>query len=1385
MRVRSAPRAPEGLCPRCLLGAGLNSDALSVGRGGDVGATMSLGSGGVLETLSATLGAVPRVLLRDTDAGLELPMVRPDREQGDDSTRYRIDGEIARGGMGAVLRGRDPDLGRDVAIKVLREDLSDNFDMVRRFVEEAQIGGQLQHPGIVPIYELGAFADRRPFFSMKLVKGHTLAALLDARKDPASDLPRFLAIFESITQTVAYAHARGVIHRDLKPSNVMVGSFGEVQVMDWGLAKVLPRGGVVDDVSAGKAPKEETVIATARSGSNDSDMSRAGSVLGTPSYMAPEQARGEVGRVDERADVFSLGSILCEILTGGPAFTGRSSGEIQRRAALGDLADSSARLDACGADAELIAMAKDCLAPEPEDRHRSAVAVADRVTAYLAGVQEKLRRAELEGVEERARRRTTTIAAAAVILLGLAGGGGYIWNQRQRAERVARTARAVDEALADAAQLRGEALAAPPGETGRWAEALSAAKRAEGLLAQGEADAPLKGRVDALLAQLETDRAAAADKARRLEADRALLAALETIRGRRAEHLDPKVSDTEYAAAFLNSGLDLDRSALAESARWLAARSEPAELAGYLDDWTYVRIKAERPEPDWRRLVAAARTADPDPWRDTLRARVAGKDPAAAAELRRLADDGKALDLQTAPSLILLARQLKDGVGDRERAARVLRRAVSRHPGEFWAQIELSNVHGLDSGTAGEMYPRPEESVRHSTAAVAIRPGSPMAHRALGIALHALGKFDEAVAEYREAMRLKPDYYKTHVSLAIGLHAQRKLDEAVAEYREAIRLKPDYEWTHIDLGGLFAERGMSNEAAAEFLEASRINPQSALARNMLGRARYLQKRYDEAIAAYREVIRIDSGDGGWYHNLGDALRGQGKLDEAVAAYRDAIRLKPGLASAYNGLGLALKAQKKTDEAIAAYRESIRLDPHDALAHSNLGNALRDKGKLDEAVAAYREAIRLRPDLATAHNGLGNALWDQKKLDEAATAYRESIRLKPDEPWAHSGLGNALRDQGKLDEAVAEYRESIRLNPDYAFAHNGLGNALRRQRKLGEAVGEYREAIRLQPDLAMAHNNLGVALGDQGKLDEAAAAYREAIRLKPDDALAHSNLGVFLMGQGKLSDAAAAYREAIRLRPDNALAHNNLADCLKEAGDLDAAMISIGEALRLEPENGVSRGTLAEILLLRGQFAEAIPALERAAERLAATGQGKMAATYKGLLPRARWLVGHGEVLKTPGAKETKALELAVRAREGGRPALAARLYEVGLAASPARADDLKAGHRHAAACAAALAGSGSDRDNPHPDDVERAEFRRLALDWLKTDLAARSRRLKTQAKAGPDVRTAPEAWREDADLAGVRDPAALAKLPGAERKDWHALWVDVDALIKQREATKL
>jgi WD40 repeat protein/serine/threonine protein kinase/tetratricopeptide (TPR) repeat protein len=373
----------------------------------------------VLRSLGNTID-LPRVVLREPMAEKDAPVVRPESPESDSDSRYQLQGEIARGGMGAILKGRDNDLGRDLAIKVLLDEHKDKPEVIQRFVEEAQIGGQLQHPGVAPVYELGQFADRRPFFSMKLVKGETLFKLLSLRENPTDDRGRLLGIFEQVCQTMAYAHSRGVMHRDLKPANIMVGAFGEVQVMDWGLAKVLPTGDVADEKKAQVKHKDASVIQTRRSTGSDTPGSvdsagsdtQMGSVIGTPAYMPPEQALGEIDQLDQRADVFGLGAILCEILTGRPPYVGQDGTAVFRLASRGKLDDAFARLQACGADAELIALTKHCLELEPADRPRDAGAIAERVTGYLQSVETKLREAELSRAAEAARAEEALHTAA-------------------------------------------------------------------------------------------------------------------------------------------------------------------------------------------------------------------------------------------------------------------------------------------------------------------------------------------------------------------------------------------------------------------------------------------------------------------------------------------------------------------------------------------------------------------------------------------------------------------------------------------------------------------------------------------------------------------------------------------------------------------------------------------------------------------------------------------------------------------------------------------------------------------------------------------------------------------------------------------------------------
>jgi len=225
--------------------------------------------------------------------------------------------EVGRGGMGVVYRARDLALGREVAVKVLHERYAADGSPARRFLDEARITGQLQHPGIPAVHAVGALPDGRPFLAMKLIKGRTLDDRLKGRADPAAGLGELLVVFEAVCQAVAYAHSRGVIHRDLKPQNVMVGAFGEVQVMDWGLAKVLAE----RDADGGE-PEAAPVTEVESDRDADGSRTRAGSVLGTPAYMPPEQAIGAIDQVDQRSDVFGLGAILCAILTGQPPYLG-------------------------------------------------------------------------------------------------------------------------------------------------------------------------------------------------------------------------------------------------------------------------------------------------------------------------------------------------------------------------------------------------------------------------------------------------------------------------------------------------------------------------------------------------------------------------------------------------------------------------------------------------------------------------------------------------------------------------------------------------------------------------------------------------------------------------------------------------------------------------------------------------------------------------------------------------------------------------------------------------------------------------------------------------------------------------------------------------------
>ncbi len=303
--------------------------------------------------------------------------------------RYLSSGaELGRGGIGRVTIAFDCHLGREVAIKELLPAAyphgpDDSTGDLARFLREARITGQLEHPSIVPVYELGQRDDGRLYYSMKLVRGRTLRKALDSA---GSFVERMTLIrhFVDLANAIAYAHSRGVVHRDIKPENVMLGEFGETVVLDWGLAKlkVPPDADVTEDDLAAADPTDSE---SRQLNVSDAPNTVAGEVVGTPAYMSPEQAEGQSGAVDERSDVWSLGAVLFEILSGKPPFHGKTVENLLFQVITADFEPIRSSVE--DAPADLSAIAEKALSKNPARRYPNAGALVDDVNAFLNGRQ--------------------------------------------------------------------------------------------------------------------------------------------------------------------------------------------------------------------------------------------------------------------------------------------------------------------------------------------------------------------------------------------------------------------------------------------------------------------------------------------------------------------------------------------------------------------------------------------------------------------------------------------------------------------------------------------------------------------------------------------------------------------------------------------------------------------------------------------------------------------------------------------------------------------------------------------------------------------------------------------------------------------------------------
>ncbi|MEM7232502.1 MAG: protein kinase [Planctomycetota bacterium] len=731
---------------------GAGDETIDTGSGAAPGGAspQDTGPDETLDTNRPDDSLISRVQLRDLEDS-ESPLVKPggvrEARLPPQIGKYQVAGEIARGGVGAVFKARYVELGRDIALKVLLDGHRGNEQLLERFTEEAQIGGQLQHPGIVPVHELGAISADRPYFAMKLVKGRTLSLLLRQRETPNQERSRFIGIFEQICQPLAYAHARGVIHRDLKPSNVMVGAFGEVQVMDWGLAKVISHGGAADDEHHERKLSEPdepiSIIETVRSGSASTSESIAGSVLGTPAYMPPEQARGQVDDLDERSDVFGLGAILCEVLTGAPPYRGDNIRDVHHAARDVKLDDAMSRLDECGADPELMTLAKACLAAEPSDRPRDAGVVATEVRKYLESIEGRARDLAIHAAEEKVKaegerkaRRLTSVLAVVVLVTGALG--AVWWRSFELAESVER-GRLANEFHARLSEARSKKLSA--NSDAAWKSARESADLAIALsdeLPEVRADA------EAVLSEVES--------ARRLwEFLRELtsIAASESVQTTATVRWRYKTTFQDFFGEDITL---LEKRFAVERIR---ATGYPEAIARALDRWWILDYRAR--EKNWLKKFEIAVEVRPASWREFFR-------DGGAANLDLVLK--RALEPDLHPSDRYILAGLLMARGNPLGWERVVRRATELHSDEWWPH------YWLGSSLLEWPNDRTQDAIDSLLAATGRTPNSVWVWNSLARAYTAAEDYPRALSAHSRRLFLRPGHSDAYFSLSRLLQNQ-------------------------------------------------------------------------------------------------------------------------------------------------------------------------------------------------------------------------------------------------------------------------------------------------------------------------------------------------------------------------------------------------------------------------------------------------------------------------------------------------------------------------------------------------------------------------------------------------------------------------------------
>lgn len=904
---------------------------------------------------------------------------------------------LGEGGMGTVYRIRDQRLGRDAALKLLNDTGEDSGRAIERFLREARITAKLDHPSIPPVYEAGTTTQGQHYMLMRVIQGQTLMERISAFFAGERSRRELLSLLETllkVSEAVAYAHSQGVVHRDLKPENIMVGRFGEVMLMDWGVARDL-RESTDGFNSVGRSVLTEAQAASV-------GLTLAGAVLGTPGYMSPEQAGGE--SVDERSDVFALGAILTEILTLEPPVRGETAlirivGTIEGRI-------ESPRERRSDVPAELNSIAVRALKPDLDERTPSAEDFVEDLRAFLAGEEVPSHHYSfLQRGGRWAKRRAgwlmgcTALAVLSTVTVGLWGQLEREALARQLAEEQQRIAQLQ---LGQAEQQRSKAQE----QADRARRVLRFFNEARDRVNRGAAESLIEDSVARGVEEARRSFDALMTGAKIFE-EAGLSERQEALLKEAIERHPPA-----YQALFSLHLIEM-KSAGDKRFRFtdsLKRLIEEAKKRGDENEFTLFAEANEATEAkDYKRALELYSGIDKYTsrflWAFNNRGNVRdmlGEFDAAIEEYNKALEiDADFADAYLNRAVVLAKK------GDSAGALRDYDKAIQLSPGYALAY----NNRGVLQMNRG----RQEKARKDFDKALKLKPRYATAYLNRGTLHATFGAPKKALADFEEALMIEPNLVKAVTNRATVLGELGEPEAALEGYKQALELDSEYYDAYYNRASLRAQRGDDKGAMADYQRCLKLQPRylKALVARALLRAKLGQ--YEAALKDFEEALKVDPRSTLVFTKRADLRSQRGDVRGAIEDHTKALKINPAHGPSRFNRGVLRRQQGDRRGALEDLHEAVKAMPEDALCYCTRGAIRAEMGDTAEALKDFERALKLNPKEGQAWLNRGVLRMQAGQLKKSAEDFEQALRYRPNipqasqlRPFINKQLGRASR-----------------------------------------------------------------------------------------------------------------------------------------------------------------------------------------------------------------------------------------------------------------------------------------------------------------------------------------------------------------------------------------